>query len=147
MLDDSFQRPDYQGAGELVDRDARAGDPVIDAAVVTPGPLSGLDVVLVRPHRVFRVGAPQERDHPFTVLDRTLPAGTVTRQAGLAAAGGPIFLVSGATPSESRPAATDLARKVEAGLPGGYRRMRALTYPGILDIGVLVYERGDPSRR
>ena len=147
MLDDSFRRPDYQGAARLVDREAAPHDAVIDAAVVTPGPLSGLDVALDKPHLVFRVGAPQERDHPFTVHDRTLPAGEVTREAAAAAASGPIFLVSGATTSESRPDATDLTQEVEASLPKGYRRVRAATYPGILDVGVLVYERGGPSRR
>ncbi len=146
MLDESFRRPDYEGAAALLDRDAAPRDAVIDAALATPGPLSGLDVNLGEPHRVFRVGAPQEREHPFTVLDRTLPAETVTRRAAAAAAGGPIFLVSGATTSESRPAATDLARAVEAGLPRGYRLVRSRDFPGILDVGVLVYERAEPSR-
>ena len=146
MLDDSFGRPDYQGAGALVDRDAGPREAVIDAAVVSPGPLSGLDVVLDRPHQVFRVGAPQERDHPFTVLDRTLPAGAVTRQAVSAAPSGSIFLVAGATPDESRPGATDLARQVEGALPNGYRLVRSRLYPGILDVGVLVYERGEAGR-
>ena len=52
MLDDSFAPPRLPGRRrELVDREAAPRDPVIDAAVVTPGPLSGLDVVLERPHR------------------------------------------------------------------------------------------------
>ncbi len=147
LLEDSFARPDYAGAAELVDRDAGPRDPVIDAAVVTPGPLSGLDVVLDRPHRVFRVGAPQERDHPFTVLDRARPTSEVAREAAAAAAGGPIFLVAGATPAERRPAATDLAREVEAALPSGYRLARTHDLPGILDVGVLVYERGAAPNR
>jgi hypothetical protein len=147
MLDDGFQRPNYRGAAALIDRAAAPGDPVIDAAVASPGPLSGVDVALDEPHPLFRVGAPQERGHPFTVIDRVQPAKSVARQAAAAADGRPIFVVSGATASEGRPADTDLARKVAGGLPERYRRVRARTYPGILDVSVLVYASGESSRR
>ena len=42
-----FGRPDYQGAAAYIARNARAGDVVVDVTgVLSPGPLTGLDVAL-----------------------------------------------------------------------------------------------------
>ena len=95
------------------------------------------------PPRLPRRRAPGTR--PSVHGPRPDAPGRDRHPRGRAAAGGPIFVVSGATTSESRPAATDLARAVEAGLPGGYRLVRSRDFPGILDVAVLVYERA--SRR
>ena len=65
MLESKHQRADYAAAAAFIDRQASAGDVVIDAAIFSPGPLTGLEVALDQPHQVFRVGSPQQRDHPF----------------------------------------------------------------------------------
>ena len=60
MLDPRYERPDYDAAGAFIDRAAAPADVVVDGAaiLVTPGPLSGLDLALDRPHRVYRLGVP-----------------------------------------------------------------------------------------
>lgn len=95
MLSDSFRRPDYQGSAAFVDRNARPGDVVIDGTgVLSPGPLTGLDVALHRRIPIFRVGAPQERDHPYGFSDPLVPFSQAIPTA-IAAAGshGRIFVV------------------------------------------------------
>ena len=53
------QRPDYRAAAAFVDRQAAAGDVVVDATgSVSPGPLTPLDVTLDPVHPVVRAGHP-----------------------------------------------------------------------------------------
>jgi hypothetical protein len=148
MLDEGFARPDFEAAAALVDREAVRGDVVVDGAVggLTPGPLSSLDVGLDRPHRVFRVGAPQQRDHPFAVLDPIFPVADVMRRVAKAASGRRIFIVTGDSPVPPSPAARiPNAEQIVEALPPRYRRTEARTYPGILRLVVLVYaDRGLP---
>ena len=73
MLESKYRRADYDAAAAFIDRHASARDVVIDAAIFSPGPLTGLEVALDQPHQVFRVGSPQERDHPFGLGDRVAP--------------------------------------------------------------------------
>jgi mannosyltransferase len=141
MVESRFQRPDYQAAARFIDRSASPGDVVIDGGRPTPGPLSGLDVSLDRPHEIFRVGMPAERDRPFG-LGGALPADQVTRQAVAAAGGRRIFVVASAEPSQSNdPAGTVLTKQVIDALRGSHRLVEARTYPGILKLAVLVYAR------
>ncbi len=86
MLTQRWSRPDFQAAGSFIDSHASRGDVVIDATgVLSPGPLTGLDLVLHKPHGVIRAQAPQERDHPYTVFDPfTTARGAATRAARLA---------------------------------------------------------------
>jgi hypothetical protein len=143
MLEPRFERPDSQAVASFIDRNATAGDIVLDGAVfgISPGPLSGLDVAFDRPHRVLRVGAPDERDHPFGASDRILPPAEVTRRAVAAARGRRIFLVSGESVflPTSLPARDSGADQVAAALPDRYRRIERRTYPGILSLAVSVY--------
>ncbi len=94
MLESKYQRADYDAAAAFIDRHASAGDVVIDAAIFSPGPLTGLEVALDQPHQVFRMGSPQERDHPFMLGDRVAPPAEVADRAVAAARGGRLFIVT-----------------------------------------------------
>ncbi len=134
MLEPRFQRPDYHGAAAFIQREASAGDVVVDGAVISPGPVGGIDVPLGRSLRVLRVGAPQQRDHPFSVFDPMLPVADVARRAVAVAAGRRIFVLSMNTPDRD----DELAR---ARLLPGYRRVGESSYPGIVSLDVGVYAR------
>jgi hypothetical protein len=136
MLESKYQRPDYAAAATFIDRHASARDVVIDAAIFSPGPLTGLDVALDEPHQVFRVGSPQERDHPFGLADAIPPPAEVTDRAVAAAGSGRLFIV---THSEQ------LGNAVLSELPRRYRQAEARTYQGFRPLTVRVY--GNSRRR
>lgn len=139
MLESRFQRPDSEAIASFIDLNAAPGDVVIDGVIfgVSPGPLSGLDVALDRRHRVFRIGAPQQRERPFQGRDRILPAAEVLRRASGAARGRRLFVV---LPDPGTPAAlSSTAASVADELPAGYRRVETRTYPGIIGLALLVY--------
>jgi Dolichyl-phosphate-mannose-protein mannosyltransferase len=142
MLDAPFERPAFDSAADFIEREATGGDVVIDAVVfsVSPGPLSPLDAELDRSSGVFRVGAPQQRERPFTVLDTTLPTDEAVRRAVDQADGGRVFLL---TVGADTPLVLSLVREVVAGaLPPRYRRVAARSYPGIISLDVVVYADG-----
>lgn len=121
VLDERFQRRDYIGVAEFIDRHARPGDVVVDAAVFSPGPYGSLDVALRRPQRVIRYDAPVQRERPFGVFDRKLPLDEVIPRA--TAGGGRVFLVmaldDGLPPPDT------------SGFPPGYRVVETQTYEGL----------------
>jgi 4-amino-4-deoxy-L-arabinose transferase-like glycosyltransferase len=128
LLQDRFERPPFEATAQFVDRSARPGDVVIDeTGVVSPGPLSHIDLFLDRPGRVFRAGAPQQRDHPFTAADPIVSPAQAARRAVAAAAGGRIFHVTGARGA------------LLTHPPRGYRQVELRTYPGIVTLEVRVY--------
>lgn len=139
MLNDSYARPDYRAAAQFVDARARPGDVVVDAtAVLSPGPLSALDVALQRPHRIERAAAPAERDHPFGFFDPIVPLGQAISRAVTAAGGHRVFLVGTVFPRritglEAR------TRPLRAAFPARYRRVAARRYPGMATTAVEVY--------
>lgn len=132
VLDDRFQRRDYLGAAEFIDRQARPGDVVVDAAVFSPGPYSSLDVALRRPHQVIRYNSPAQRVRPFGVFDRIVPVEEVIPRA--AAGGGRVFLVVAL--GDGRPAPDT------SGFPPGYRVVETRTYPGTHPLRVQVWADG-----
>jgi hypothetical protein len=142
MLESKHRRADYDGATTFIDRNASAGDVVIDAAVVSPGPLTGLDVAFDEPHQVFRVGSPQERDHPFELGDPIAPPAQVTDRAVAAAGSGRLFIVmqSGGVLKYKR-----LGNAVLSELPRSYRQAEARTFQGVGTLTVRVY--GNATRR
>ena len=111
---------------------------MIDGAVafITPGPLTGLDAALARPHRIIRANAPQRRDGNFRLNDRILPPATVVRRA--AARGRRVFVV--VPEPESAPSAATWDR-LFAGLPDGPRRVRTRVLPGFIPLAVHTYQR------
>ena len=94
MLKSENQRTDYRAAAGAHRADLHTRDVVIDASVLSPGPVSGLDAALGQSHRVLRAGVPQERDHPFGVFDQVLPVPEVVHDALAEADGGRVFVVS-----------------------------------------------------
>ncbi len=140
LLESRYQRPDYRGAADFIARSARPADAVIDeTAVLSPGPLSPLDVVLDTRLPVFRAGAPAERDHPFGFADPVVGLSDVVPQATAAAAGGGrIFLVGTAFP-ERIPGLDQRTTAVRRPFPARYLREEVRRYPGFADITVAVY--------
>ena len=144
MLEAEHQRPDYAAAGQFIDGSGPSRAVVIDGAVLSPGPLNGLDLALEQPRRVFRAEAPQEREHPFGLLDPILPLRDVVRNAVAAAPGAPIFLVTLRTNEQllpGRPTYARIAQALTENLPRGYRATATRTYPGIVTVVVQEYRR------
>jgi hypothetical protein len=143
MLTQQFARPNYRAASHYLDRHAGKSDVVIDGTgLLSPGPLSGLDAVEARPQRVFRAGAPQERDHPFGIFD---PVQSPQQAVDKAAATGArrIFYVElfprqpGRAPIETLRSLSALAGT----FPPDYRLASTTIYPGLTNLAVRVYER------
>ena len=135
MLDERHGRPDFRAAANFIDRRALPGDVVIDAAVISPGPYSSLDLSLRRKHLVIRAGVPEQRDRPFGLFDQPVSRARAAETAVAAADGGRIFVVSGRTALRSR-----LFRP-------RYRLVETRTYPGTADLKLQVWaDRRSPRR-
>jgi hypothetical protein len=138
MTQADFSRPDFAGAAAIVDREAGPRDGIVDGAVafITPGPLTGLDAALERPHRrLLRAGAPQHRDGNFRIGDLILPHEEVIRRA--TAGGGKVFVLY--PEDEFTPSARLWDPLLEAG--PGYERTSTRILPGFIPLAVHVYER------
>jgi 4-amino-4-deoxy-L-arabinose transferase-like glycosyltransferase len=144
MLKSVNQRTDYRAAAGFIERNSTARDAIIDASVLSPGPVSGLDAALGQSGRVFRAGVPQERDHPFGVFDQVLPVSKVVHDAVAAAAGGRVFLVS--LPGGERVPGrlftyAQLTNAIATRLQRAhYRPVDTQPYPGIIPVAVHTYE-------
>ena len=140
MLEPRYQRPDYQAVAELIERHARPGDVVIDeSGVLSPGPLTGLDVTLQKPIAVFRAGIPAERDHPFGLYDRIVPLPEATSAAAAAAHGGRLFVVESRAHGGVVALTQRMTALVEKQIPASYRRIAYYVYPGTVDTFVAIY--------
>jgi Dolichyl-phosphate-mannose-protein mannosyltransferase len=138
-------RPDYRAAAEIIDSQAASGDAVIDAAVISPGPYSPLDLELRRPHRVIRSGKPQERDRPFGVFDRPVSPERAAARAIAAAHGGRIFVVS--IPSANERGLRGRPPRPSAFRPR-YRLVETRTFSATSDLKLQIWaERGSSGER
>ncbi|MGI8557199.1 MAG: glycosyltransferase family 39 protein [Solirubrobacteraceae bacterium] len=139
VADRQYQRPDYIAAARLIDRQAGPRDVVIDTTgALSPGPLTGLDVALKRPHRLFRADAPQERDHPFSFVDRIVAPSQAVNSALAAANGGRVFVVQ----AHFARRIVVLGGKTEAAnikLPVRYELVQRRYFPGIIGTQLDVY--------
>jgi hypothetical protein len=135
LLDHSLRRPDYQQAARYIRRAAGPGDVVLEAAILSPGPLTGLDAAGPLPVRVLRLGRPQERDHPFNIFDPVPSNASVSRRAGEQADGHRVFLVTTAKTLAA------VGAEVRSALPPGYRAVSIRHYPGLLPLVVALYAR------
>jgi hypothetical protein len=132
MLEARFARPNYRAAAGYVTAHARPNDVVLDATGgLSPGPLTGFDVVFHRRIPVFRGQAPAERNHPFNLFDRVVLLQPGFDQALARAHGGRVFLVAAAVP--------------QLALPPSYRLTAVKRYPGLEQTVVAVYSRAVPS--
>jgi hypothetical protein len=149
LLDRANQRTDYRAAVGFVEGASSPGDVVVDASVLSPGPVAGVDAALDQPLPVLRAGVPQQRDHPFGFFDQILPLGKVIDEATARATGGRIFMIS--LPGGERVPGqaytySELSRVVGALLRrAGYRELETRDYPGIIPVAVHMYER-EPGR-
>jgi uncharacterized membrane protein len=132
MLESRFARPDYQAAADYIATDGHTGDVVVDATGgVSPGPLTGFDVVFRRALTVVRAQAPAEHDHPFTLFDRVTLLQPAFDQAVRLARGGRVFLVAAQVPPLT--------------LPDSYRLSLVRRYPGLEQTVVAVYSKARAS--
>ena len=136
-------RPDYRAAAEIIDSQAAPSDVVIDAAVISPGPYSPLDLELQRPHPVVRSGRPQQRDRPFGIFDRPVSPERAAARAIAAAQGGRIFVVS--IPSANEPGLRGRPPPPRAFRPR-YRLVETRTFSATSDLKLQVWAaRGSPG--
>ena len=130
------QRPNYRAAAADVERRSAPGDVVIDAAVLSPGPYSPLDLALERPHRVLRSGAPQQNERPFGVFDRRVTRAQAAKAAIAAADRGRIFVVS--APQANQPGLRGRPPTAASFRPA-YRLVETRTYPGSSELKLQVW--------
>jgi 4-amino-4-deoxy-L-arabinose transferase-like glycosyltransferase len=134
MLTARYQRPDYQSAAALIERQAKPGDVVLDeTGVLSPGPLTGLDVALHTRVPVARGAAPAERDHPFGFLDPVVQPRAAVRRAVAAARGGRVFAVLSASNGSVHDPRFD---PIRAYFPAGWHPVERVAYAGV--VGTLV---------
>ena len=138
MMQAKFQRPDYQGVAAFIQERAGAGGVVVDGAVITPVPLTPLEVATDGRDRTFNLGQARVRLDPYAVLAPPPTPQQVAARAAGAAAGGQIFVVDQLTPLRIVPFMSQAPAAVDA-LPSTYGAVEAHRYPGILDLEVTVY--------
>jgi hypothetical protein len=140
VLSSRYQRPDMQSAAQFVRAHLRPGDVVIDdsGALVTPGPLTPLDVALNSSVPIFRAGVPAERSHPFGFLDPVQSFSTAVRGAVAAAHGHRIILVQALYP-QNIAGVPEPVRPTTGTLPANYMPVASRHLPGILATKVAVY--------
>ena len=142
-LDSEVGRIDYAGAARLIEARWGSGDVIVDAATLTPVPLTGLDVYLPPGHREFRLGLPRS-DHPFMIGDPVPPPNRQIAAALDAARGKSIFLVTHVDLSETTRQVADLQRRkrnlgermlrrARPGFEVTYRK----TLPGVAPLAVI----------
>ena len=145
LLTSEHRRPDYQAAADFIDRRAGPGDAIVDVtAVLSPGPLSPLDVTLRRPHRIFRAGAPEERASPFGFDDRPVPLAEALPRAIAAAPGGRIFFVATIFPQQIA-GLERRTKRMKSEFPARYHVIEGRRYPGIAITAVTVYADRSPG--
>jgi 4-amino-4-deoxy-L-arabinose transferase-like glycosyltransferase len=140
MLDPDLQRPDFAAAAASIERQGDRSGVVIDGMVISPGPLSSLNVELDGTQRVIRAGVPQESDHPFNIFDPVAPLGRVVAEAAAASrAGGLLATVTGqGCPPNPGPSERQLASR----LPPRFRLLGEEVFPGICPVAVSVFRDG-----
>ncbi len=134
MLGPDLRRPDYDGAGRIIDARAAPRDVVVDGGSVTPAGMPGALVpAFDRPHRTLYLGREKVRYDPFRILAPGPPTSETVGQAVRAAHGGRLFvLLARGTP---------LSRRTAAAIPPPYARVATWTARGLVPLQLLTYER------
>jgi 4-amino-4-deoxy-L-arabinose transferase-like glycosyltransferase len=143
MLTPRFHRPDYQAAAHFIDRNAAPGEIVIDTTgLLSPAPITHLEVGFEREHPVVRTVIPRVAGNPFGSGPRSIPLATAASYAVAAANGSRIFLVSFTFPLDANDAkASERTPDFPSPVPAPYRRVESHVYPGSLGVVVRVYAR------
>jgi hypothetical protein len=147
-LGSGAQRPDYQGIAARIERQAKPGDVVIDAAAFTPVPQTALDLYLPQTRPEFRLGMPVT-DHPFNIFDRAPDPDRQIRSAFAAAKGRALFVITPAPGGSVQGAETglvadirrsraNLGSKVFRHLPAGFHVAGRRDYPGLGPLALFV---------
>jgi hypothetical protein len=151
VLEADVQRPDSAAAAEFIERARAPGEPVLDFPLVTPGPLTALEIALTsegmppsRQYPILRLGLPSRHAmlHGAPYAQLTTPAlESVVRRADGMARGRNLFLVIGeAGPGTSR-FVTDLVRR-----PGIHPTLvTRRIFPGFVPLSVYEYALPAPS--
>jgi hypothetical protein len=144
VMEERFQRPDYDAVAAFVEERSQPGDVVVDGAVITPVPLTPLEIAMDGQRPIFNLGQARVRLDPYAILALPPTPEQVAARAARAAAGCPIFVVDQLTPLRILPVSS-LAPAASAALPSSYRAAETNRYPGILNLGVTVYAES-PNR-
>jgi serine acetyltransferase len=142
-LDDDHARIDYGSAAEVIEARWGPGDPVVDAAPLTPVPLTALDAYLPQTHPEFRLGLPVS-DGPFRPGDPVAPPRRLVAEALKQGKGGSIFVVTPLPGEELRSPgiAPEQVEPPEAW--PGYEVSHETTLPGLVPLRVSELEyRGE----
>lgn len=133
MLGPDYRRPEYRAVTRLADE--RPGSVIVNARLLSPGPLTNFEVEGSRPEAapVFRLLLPQQMERPFTLGEARLSPPEVMAQAVAAADGAPVLVVA-AIPEQA------VVVDALALLPDGYRLTERLVLEGIYPAQVLVFE-------
>ncbi len=146
MLGARYSRPNFRAVATFIDHSARPGDVVIDeTGLLSPGPLTGLDVFLRRRMVVLRAGSPAEGSHPFAFSDPIATLQSAIDQASTTYRRGRVFLVDAVFPRGTSTGPASRASALQGRFPGGYHVLTQRIYPGIIDTRVRVYS--DPAAR
>ena len=132
-LSESAERPRFKEVAAYINDHARPSDVVVDGAVLSPGPLSPLDVALGgEPHQVVRLGAPVQRVRPFGVFDRVVPAERVIERAARRAPGRRVFVLYD----------PDVGSVARSQFPADYRLTARRRFPALRELWVETWEPG-----
>ena len=133
LFETDFVRPDFDAVAAYVDREAAAGDVVVDGAALSPAGIpTPLDVTTDRPHPRSYLNVDRVEYDPFRILETARPPGDVAREAAAAADGKRLFVVlAQGSPTWS---------EVTDALAPEYRMTEQRSYPGIVTLEVRVFE-------
>lgn len=151
MLTTDFERPNFSDVAEFVREGPRGV--LVDAAAITPGPLTNFEVEGSSPGaEVFRLNTPEQKAKPFNIADRRTEPAELAERAVEAADGGPITVVTNEFVESARPTAAGatvevtgagaLAAEFIALLPPSYELAERRLFPGLVTLQALVFEQG-----
>lgn len=142
MTTADYARPAYSDLAAAVRAEPPAA--LVDAASLTPGPLSNFDTEAGDPGvPVFRLVLPEQKTDPFAVPYQLADPADLARRAAAEADGGPITIVTAATRGRTAGASAPTARAaafVDA-LPPRYEVTDTRVFPGFLDLEAITLER------
>lgn len=147
LLDSEKTEFDFRGAAQLIDSRATPKDSVVDAALLTPVPLTSFDVYLDKDLRQYRLGLSMT-DPPFTpaTVEIPDPQGEIDRAF---ATGDHVFLASLDSQQQILDSGTFNLNGATHKIPPGWVAVDQEVFPGMLPIVVTEFEKtpaGDAAK-